>query len=615
MSETPEPTPQPSTASESNRRRIEIHPMCFLLLLVGSTILVGWLIVIWKEPWLITRIDSKPKWTYLIPAMAALITLLGGVAGAYFVQWQFNRTHEQRESEAKRLAKEFEIRQDAEKERFNTQQDILQNQFEAKATEAQNLFDAQQKTLREQFEAKAKADQIQFERKHLEEQFNDIQNRLSSDNPSMRANAALRLAQLAETLRPGSETTDHTLENNPFFPRATSQLCIAFNMEKDSGVRTAIRDALKNLERFASNKSGEILLHFLINMLADVNRTAHRNFIKALAEFWVAQPDPDTEKVWEQLAIATSSYQNELNRQVLEDQMRPDKFRNTFKNDCHIFRGLRLAVTDYSERKKADMLLISRLQESVERLMQLNKLLADCLMKRLEDKPIELDATFLVGAWLNGARLNGASFVHSQLQGAQLLQTWLQGANLMHAQMQQANLYGAHLEGAQLYSANLFGAIINGAHLQNARLEWAKLERVQLEHAQLQGAWLYNTELLNANLRGANLEGAQMHGAQLKGADLTWAQLHNAWVVDSTLYEAEYVDESWQSAFLQLFLHKGVEFYNLMEAKFGKKETEEQAENMGTTQAVVSTITGSMQSAQPIEQTMVIAGQNTQNDD
>jgi hypothetical protein len=76
----------------------------------------------------------------------------------------------------------------------------------------------------------------------------------------------------------------------------------------------------------------------------------------------------------------------------------------------------------------------------------------------------------LVGANLDGARLDGASLVGANLDGASLV-----GANLDGANLDGASLVGASLVGANLDGANLDGASLNRANLDGASLDGARL--------------------------------------------------------------------------------------------------------------------------------------------
>lgn len=502
MSETPEPTPEPSTKTKKPSR-LE-HPLAGKILAGLLVLSLTLLFTQWKADWfseVVSETGGKPRWTYLVPLSQAAVTALAGVVAAYLALWQFNRTHKQREDQ------------------YREQQDTIR---------------------------------IQFDRKHLEEQFNDIQNRLSSENPSMRANAALRLAQLAETLRPGSETTDYTLQNNPFFARAVSQLSIALNMEKDLGVRAAIVDAIKNLTLFAADKPNEYLLSFLINTLADANRTAYRNFIKVLAAFWVARTND--EKTWEQLSVVASFCEDtDLNKAVLIGQIvTPD-----FQNDAHVLKELWEATNDCVERRRAEANQLVQVQESVHCLKQTQRTLTLCLKRRDETHGVIL-----------------------------LRDTFLVGADLKFVQLQRANLYCAQVQGADLSFAH-----IQGAHMTLARLQ-------------------------GADLNGAQLQGADLTDSQLTGAKFRGTRLQNTVVYASDLDQAVDVDEGWREAIFEDWLgEEDTELYQRMEARFGKKEKGKQTENINTPQSVVSPIAATLGTTPLTEENTVIVRGNTQYDD
>ncbi|WP_250126818.1 pentapeptide repeat-containing protein [Chroococcidiopsis sp. CCMEE 29] len=115
-----------------------------------------------------------------------------------------------------------------------------------------------------------------------------------------------------------------------------------------------------------------------------------------------------------------------------------------------------------------------------------------------EKHSLDLNRTNLQGAFLLGARLQGA-----ELNGANL-----QGAFLLGARLQGADLRGANLQGAFLNAVNLQGAFLEGANLQGADLRGANLSGANLSRARLQRATLNFANLKRANLGDANLEGA-----------------------------------------------------------------------------------------------------------
>jgi hypothetical protein len=97
--------------------------------------------------------------------------------------------------------------------------------------------------------------------------------------------------------------------------------------------------------------------------------------------------------------------------------------------------------------------------------------------------------------------------------------TDLRKANLQGAKLREARLQLANLQGADLYVAQLQGAHLLGAQLQ-ARLQFANLQGADLRRAQLQKAILWSASFADARLQEADLNGAQLSGARLDGAQL-----------------------------------------------------------------------------------------------
>lgn len=144
----------------------------------------------------------------------------------------------------------------------------------------------------------------------------------------------------------------------------------------------------------------------------------------------------------------------------------------------------------------------------------------------------------LVGANLDGERLQRAYLARAQLQEVSLGAARLQGADLSGAQLQSSTLRGARLQRAGLGEAHMQEANLSGARLQRAYLYRAELQgadltgaylrKADLRGAQLQGANLVGAQLQGADLRGADFQGADLSGAQLQGADLSAASLEQA---------------------------------------------------------------------------------------
>ncbi|MTJ52999.1 NACHT domain-containing protein [Anabaena sp. UHCC 0253] len=126
----------------------------------------------------------------------------------------------------------------------------------------------------------------------------------------------------------------------------------------------------------------------------------------------------------------------------------------------------------------------------------------------------------LVGQFLSGAHLRGASLLHINLSYADLTEADLSRASLGGANFSYANLHSAYFIGADLRevdftSANLGETYLSGANLSRANLSGANLKDVDLSRANLGGA----------DLRGANFDGANFMGAIFSNdtcGDIRW---------------------------------------------------------------------------------------------
>ena len=148
-----------------------------------------------------------------------------------------------------------------------------------------------------------------------------------------------------------------------------------------------------------------------------------------------------------------------------------------------------------------------------------------------KDRSIELQGSWLNGAYLSYVCLQGADLSRAHLQGADLSDAYLQGADLSRAHLQGADLSNAHLQGADLPNAHLqradlFDAQLQGAHLYNAHLQGADLPDAQLQGANLSIAHLQGADLFGAHLQGAHLYNAHLQGVQSQEQDyLSFSQL------------------------------------------------------------------------------------------
>jgi uncharacterized protein YjbI with pentapeptide repeats len=181
-----------------------------------------------------------------------------------------------------------------------------------------------------------------------------------------------------------------------------------------------------------------------------------------------------------------------------------------------------------------------------------------------------LEAAFLLGACLSGAKL-----IEARMEGAYLRGVELSGADLTRAQLEGADLKYAELRGVKLKGANLLKANIEGAKLwgpssrpgkrvgfgegpkkdqiiqarcwplsflggysliealgleqnHNERLKNRDLSGYNLENTDLCGAYLERFNIKEAILKGAGLRDAYLRRADLERADLREAHLEGA---------------------------------------------------------------------------------------
>ena len=129
----------------------------------------------------------------------------------------------------------------------------------------------------------------------------------------------------------------------------------------------------------------------------------------------------------------------------------------------------------------------------------------------------------LQGSWLNGAnlreaRLQGAILTGAYLRKSKLDRAHLQRANLVEAHLEKASLSEAHLQEADLFEVRMQEAYLKQARLQGACLMAGSLQAANLDNAYLQGAYLLGVRLQGTHLSFVYLSGATLSGAKLQGA-------------------------------------------------------------------------------------------------
>ncbi|MBI3912460.1 MAG: pentapeptide repeat-containing protein [Armatimonadetes bacterium] len=350
--------------------------------------------------------------------------------------------------------------------------------------------------------------QEHFERQALDTQFTDILNRFSSDRPIMRANAAIRLAEMAAQRWPG-RPADLTRENYPFFPRVASQLAAALHMEEDRAVRDEIGKALGRTAEFAK-QGNQALLYVLISELADANRSAKKTFIRLLAHYCSAHEEVTDEVLRPLTNFAPFCVGERDTLACLRDL--------ADSGDCRaaaVCRALGQARDETAAPNAPN--LLEEIHSAAARLKDTVHALATALRGLSDPRGVPSTAPSL-RKWarepelkLQGCFLAGANLIQAQLQEALLAGAQLQGADLWIAELQEANLFQAQLQGANLRGARLQGANLSQAQLQGADLWRARLQGADLRGAQLDGACLFRVvveEKISETYRRANFTGA-----------------------------------------------------------------------------------------------------------
>ena len=104
----------------------------------------------------------------------------------------------------------------------------------------------------------------------------------------------------------------------------------------------------------------------------------------------------------------------------------------------------------------------------------------------------------------------------------------LVGADLEKARFNKASFVKADLGGADLKGARADHAMFQGALLDGANLEGMRAKHADFSHADLSGATGSGMRLDDAVLVGANLDGADLSGSDVKDADFSGASLLGA---------------------------------------------------------------------------------------
>jgi uncharacterized protein YjbI with pentapeptide repeats len=439
----------------------------------------------------------------------------------------------------------------------------------------------------------------QFERKSLADEFTDILNRFSSENPIIRANAAIRLGEMAgrevapefrffppigrsanrflsvigptasrflpavrRTAIPDNrqDAEASAQESNPaaypFFSRAVAQLAAALHMEEHSAVRAEVGQSLSRLadQTAARNRSD---LTLLIHELARANQRATKTVCELLSKALACPANEVKAPAIHSLSnVATfcryDLFKGELAQLSCLNQL---VHSDDYGRVADFYKSVKPAQGNKALLELSEELMIE-IKLSVERLMDVRDALKAALSHLPEPKDlpeawkvptigekswqrhpdVNLDGCFLACIELADRHLEGISFEHVVAQGSSFAKAHLQGARFGLAGLQCADLGDSNLQGAYFVFVDAESANFWGANLKNSYMSEANLEHADFTFADLDGTDLTKATLNNAELYRARLREAVLSGAVLRNANLSGANLCKAKVEGEDLF-------------------------------------------------------------------------------
>ncbi len=319
---------------------------------------------------------------------------------------------------------------------------IARDTSERKRKTDKDVADDKLKQDKETAEAREQREAMQFAKKELHDQFVDIENRLASSEPMMRANAALRLAEFGTRLIPrtakeneADPTPPRNAKNNPYFNQSASQLATALHLEANSAVRKDMVKAFASMKAWAEKEPGQELLHELIHRIAEANRTAKDAFTKAMAEYgvvWVMGKTEEEGETEEDFVASIAPFcEEKATTKIVLQALRGDAEKYAARQTA--YRKKWQAEPDSAKEEAARL---TALETAAKQLIDTRDALATAMSaldkpadlpepfvkasKWKRSFPLLLSKAFLAGAYLNGAQLQGADLSEAQLQGADL---------------------------------------------------------------------------------------------------------------------------------------------------------------------------------------------------
>lgn len=358
-----------------------------------------------------------------------------------------------------------------------------------------------------------------FGLKSINDEFRDVLDRFAdTDNPTMRANAAMRLAELAERCAPGG-TRGTTRSSHPFFPRAASQLAAATLLEPDPTVRHEATKALFRMVEFAK-RGDQDLLYALFREMADVNRSAKVTLARALADHRRIVGELNEERINRLAHFAPVCSDVATTVLALGDLAQSRECLDAFEVSTALEMADGTSEGTIDERRS-----LTLIGAAAERLLSTVGILRQCIAvhRRSPGQYLDFVNWYLVGTApsvdLSSCFLAGIEIDGARMQDFDLRDCYLEGAALFRAELQRAWLYKAKLGKVHLISARLSGARMSAAIFRDANLGGAKIDRADLAGADLRGAKVGGADFSEVGLSGALVFGMDTGSGRWRKAD------------------------------------------------------------------------------------------------
>ena len=408
-------------------------------------------------------------------------------------------------------------------------------------------------TQQDHFAKQRKQETAQAEYDAIAKEYDALSKDFVAKEELARINAAIGLAAIAirpdprrlfkEGLEP--EEAPKTREYFPWYEKVASQLSAALHVYEEARARSQILSSIQIISKI-DNTESQPLLCYLIDQIADANRSAYRRFIEVLAEAACSRSALSLRPLARALTVfSRPSY----NANCLVSIMRRDEYKLALN-----------AATDRRDFSSPESRLLPQepgtdflknLNLASQQLVETRDALANCLRfevrrgghgpgggepgltldgyshsvlhEDLVDVPVlKLSGTFLQGADLSYCQLVKADLRSSQLQGANMHGSRLQQANLEYAQLRRVDLGMAKLHAARLDDADLSGASLTETKMPQANMNFCNLRRAILYRTNLASAHMLGAHLSGATIVSVSVENARLTATNMTGANIAW---------------------------------------------------------------------------------------------